>query len=208
MECCNVKLCYNDFMSSNDRYRGNREYRDLTVQTHYGKSGRQTRVQTKRPFDADMKFSQNSVDSRRPYEDREFIERSRASQAQQRPQQRPTQAPNYQNDPRQYYQPRQQAPQQQAPAQQMPYGQYVQPQPYQPQQQYQQPQPKRVDKPEEYDMRRLNRDSKSKGNGEVAANMGPKVSKEQVMQIDMVFKICIMVWAAAALVTTIVLLTR
>ena len=214
MECCNVKLCYNDFMSSNDRYRGNREYRDLTVQTHYGKSGRQTRVQTKRPFDADMKFSQNSVDSRRPYEDREFIERSRASQAQQRQQSRPVQSPNYQNDPRQYYQPRpqqapQQAPQQQMPRQQMPYGQYQQPQ-YQPQPQYQQPQaqpqPKRVDKPDEFDMRKFS--SGSKGSTEVAANMGPKVSKEQVMQIDMVFKICIMVWAAAALVTTIVLLTR
>ena len=122
---------------------------------------------------------------------------------QQRQQSRPAQAPNYQNDPRQYYQPRpqqapQQAPQQQMPRQQMPYGQYQQPQA--------QPQPKRVDKPDEFDMRKFS--SGSKGSTEVAANMGPKVSKEQVMQIDMVFKICIMVWAAAALVTTIVLLTR
>ena len=41
----------------------------------------------------------------------------------------------------------------------------------------------------------------------VALNMKPKVGKEQVLQIDMIFKICIMVWAAAALVTVIVLLT-
>jgi len=44
-------------------------------------------------------------------------------------------------------------------------------------------------------------------NETIALNMKPKVGKEQVLQIDMIFKICIMVWAAVALVTVIVLLT-
>lgn len=199
-------------MSSNDRYRGNREYRDLKVQTHYGKSGRSPRVQTNRPFDSDMKFSQNSADFRRPYEDREFIDRSRANAAgqQRRPQQRqpqPQQQPlPYQVDPRQYYD-RQIQKQNQGQGQQP----YRQPQPQQHSRNpYQNgtpaPAPRKVAKNEPGDMRRMKSDYVV-DEGMVALNMKPKVGKEQVLQIDMIFKIGIMVWAAAALVTVIVLLT-
>ena len=205
-------------MSSNDRYRGNREYRDLTVQTHYGKSGRSPRVQTKHPFDADMKFSQDSADFRRPYEDREFVDRSRANMAgqQQRRQQprqpQPQQQPlPYQVDSRQYYDRQIQRNQGQRPSQPQP--QHYQ-QPYQPQQASRQaaaapapaPAPRKAVKQDANDMRRMKSDYVV-DNETIALNMKPKVGKEQVLQIDMIFKICIMVWAAVALVTVIVLLT-
>ena len=41
----------------------------------------------------------------------------------------------------------------------------------------------------------------------IEANSKPKVSKEVALQIEMIFKIGIMVWGAAALVTVIVLLS-
>ena len=177
-------------MSSNDRYRGNREYRDLTVQTHYGKGNRNTRVQTKRPYDSDMKFSRDSADFRRPYEDQEFIARSRAQ----------TQRGQVQGDPTRYYAQRPQQPQQ-------PYQQQYQ-QPYQ-----QQP-VRRTAAPSQKPPVRTPQPSADpvaqvpKKRPEPVIDTSPKVSREQALQIDMVFKIGIMLWGAAALVITIVLLTR
>ncbi|MCR5061129.1 MAG: hypothetical protein K6A80_08890 [Saccharofermentans sp.] len=173
-------MWYNLAMSSNDRYRGNREYRDLTVQTHYGKGNRNTRVQTKRPYDSEMKFSRDSADFRRPYEDQEFIARSRAQ----------TQRGQVQGDPARYYAQRPQQPQQYqqsvrrsaAPSQRSPVRA--------PQAPVQQGAPVHQKKTEP------------------AVDTSPKVSREQALQIDMVFKIGIMLWGAAALVITIVLLTR
>ena len=182
-------MWYNLAMSSNDRYRGNREYRDLTVQTHYGKGNRNTRVQTKRPYDSEMKFSRDSADFRRPYEDQEFIARSRAQ----------TQRGQVQGDPTRYYAQRPQQPQQ-----------YQQPQ-YQ--QQYQQP-VRRSAAPSQRPPVRAPQAPAQQGapvhqkRPEPVVDTAPKVNREQALQIDMVFKIGIMLWGAAALVITIVLLTR
>ena len=190
-------------MSSNDRYRGNREYRDLTVQTHYGKGNRNTRVQTKRPFDSEMKFSRDSADFRRPYEDQEFIARSRAQQAQ-----RGQQA---QGDPTRYYTQRpQQQPHPQQQYQQPYQQQYQQPHP----QQYQQQPVRRSAAPSQKPPVRTPQAPTQQGvpvqqkRPEPVVDTSPKVSREQALQIDMVFKIGIMLWGAAALVITIVLLTR
>jgi hypothetical protein len=169
-----------------------------------------------------MKFSQNSADFRRPYEDREFVDRSRANVAgQQQRRQQPRQPQQqqqplpYQVDPRQYYDRQIQKNQGQRQAQpQQQYQQYQQPyqQSYQPQQASRQaaaapaPAPKKAAKQDANDMRRMKSDYVV-DNETIALNMKPKVGKEQVLQIDMIFKICIMVWAAVALVTVIVLLT-
>ena len=177
-------------MSSNDRYRGNREYRDLTVQTHYKPSGRPTRVQTKGAFDSEMKFSKNSADARRPYEDTAFIERSRQQQkAQQR--QQPQNVRAYGDYGQQQRKPASQAPSR------VPSGV-----------------PSRA--PSQAPVKAFRSEAREPGvrthvkpdEATIQSHMGPKVSKEQVLQIDMVFKICIMVWAAVALVITVVLLTR
>ena len=204
-------------MNSNDRYRGNREYRDLTVQTHYGKSGRTPRVQTRGSSMSDMKFGPNSADARRPYEDRDLIERGRAQQAQQQS----AGVHAYGDYDRAAQAQRRAAMQQQGRPQQGQYVQRPQAQPYQqqPQQpQYQQPyqqagqpQQPRTARPAPAQVRMPNpqphaEQPKSKPAPQI--DTSPKVSKEQALQIDMMFKIGIMVWAAVALVITIVLLTR
>ena len=207
-------------MSSNDRYRGNREYRDLTVQTHYKESGRSPRVQTRGSM-SDMKFSQNSVDARRPYEDQDLIYRTRYQaqpqqrQGQQVRAQQPRQGQVHAQQPYPNQAPQGdyyhaygdygsvQQPQRAArPVQQpQPQAQQYQSQQYQSQQFQQVPQPQRVSRPAPQKI-------KEPAEPQPVVDTSPKVSREQAMQIDMVFKICIMIWAAAALVTTIVLLTR
>ena len=164
-------------MSSNDRYRGNREYRDLTVQTHYKEPGRSARVQTRGSMN-DMKFSQNSVDARRPYEDKDLIYRTRY-------QQKPSEGVHS-------------------------YGRAVQSAPPR-----RVARPERPERPQRAPSQRVSRpapasvpESRTAAEPKVIVDTSPKVSKEQALQIDMIFKIGIMVWAAAALVTTIVLLTR
>jgi len=193
MGCCSRIMCYNCRMSSNERYRGNREYRDLTVQTHYKESGRPTRVQTRGSLN-DMKFSNNSVDARKPYEDTDLIYRTRY-------QAKPSEGVHSYGDygkavqaapPRRVARPERPAPQQyrnqggNPQVQSRPAPQYQQQQTHVPEQSA----PRKPAEPKEI------------------IDTSPKVSKEQALQIDMMFKIGIMVWAAAALVTTIVLLTR
>ena len=174
-------------MSSNDRYRGNREYRDLTVQTHYKEPGRSPRVQTRGSMN-DMRFSNNSVDARRPIEDQDLIYRTRYQARPQQPQQAPNEGVRAYGD----------------------YGRSAQPQRPQVQQpQYQQPQPQRVARPAPQHIKTPQAAAEKKPEApKPVIDTSPKVSKDQALQIDMIFKIGIMVWAAAALVITIVLLTR
>ncbi|SCW26338.1 hypothetical protein SAMN02910456_00041 [Ruminococcaceae bacterium YRB3002] len=215
-------------MNPNDRYRGNREYRDLTVQTHYGKSSRTPRVQTRGSSMSDMKFGPNSADARRPMEDRDLIERGRTQQQQQQAQQAVPGVHAYgdydrgaQGQRRPVNQGQQPRPQQGYPQQSQPQPQFVQRQP-QPQQQpqpqgypqgYQQP--VRTARPAPAQVRVPNPQAASAvPSPEKREKQAPqvdtrqKVSNEQALQIDMMFKIGIMVWAAVALVITIVLLTR
>ena len=180
-------------MSSNDRYRGNREYRDLTVRTHYREPGRSARVQTKHTGAYDMKFSQDSADFRKPYEDREFIDRSRA---------RVNQAQQPQN-PYVYGYPNQQPQQRPRPQQQQP----------RPQQQYAQPQYARPQQPRPRSEVRtpapnFNQAPAQPAEPENTYTPAPKISREKAMQIDMIFKVGMMVWAVAAIVVVVVLLTR
>lgn len=193
MECSKHNVCYNLLMSSNDRYRGNREYRDLTVQTHYKTPGRSTRVQTKGTTMNDLSFSQNSVDARRPYEDTAFIERSRQQQRARQPQKRP-----YAQQP--------QRAQQQHPQQHDSVPPYAR-DPY-PQRYYQKPQPVSAAPAPVQDKSAASKEAdKAAKAARIEANSKPKVSKEVALQIEMIFKIGIMVWGAAALVTVIVLLS-
>ena len=179
-------------MSSNDRYRGNREYRDLTVQTHYKTPGRSTRVQTKGSSMNDLSFSQNSVDARRPYEDTAFIERSRQQQRARQPQKRPY-----------AQQPQQQQQQSQQRDTVPPYARDSYPQRY-----YQKPQPVHNTPSPVKDKQASSKEAeKAAMAARIEANSKPKVSKEVALQIEMIFKIGIMVWGAAALVTVIVLLS-
>ncbi|MBR2524284.1 MAG: hypothetical protein IKE53_07610 [Clostridiales bacterium] len=186
-------------MSSNDRYRGNREYRDLTVRTHYKEPGRSPRVQTKHTGAYDMKFSQDSADFRKPYEDREFIDRSRArvNQAQQAanpyPYGYPAQQP--QARPQQYAQPQQ-------PRQ----PQYAQPQYAQPQ--YSRPQQPRPRSEVRTPAPNFSQAPAQPAEPENTYTPAPKISREKAMQIDMIFKVGMMVWGVAAIVVVVILLTR
>lgn len=196
MECLKHNVCYNFCMSSNDRYRGNREYRDLTVQTHYKTPGRSARVQTKGSSMNDLSFSQNSVDARRPYEDTAFIERSRQQQRSgysgQAHSRQTTTPPPYTRDPypQGYQQPRSGSNNSNM------YG-------------YNKPaQAKNEVRPSPAsDADAKKKAEKAAKEAAIKANSKPKVSKEVAMQIGMIFNIGIMLWCAAALVTIIVLLT-
>ena len=162
---------------------------------------------------SNLRFSQDSADARNPYEDTAFIERSRQQQRASQPRQQAN---------GNYIQPGHNA---KPPYTRDPYPQGYQTmgsQPYRTDKAGQrngaaQSRPNRpasgnpqIRKPAPSVGTGMNTGSKAQAASAEAAvkvPQGPKVSKEVALQIEMVFKIGIMIWAAAALVTVIVLLT-